>query len=73
LEKNSYSISAAVGSENIMKKNATREIILDRGTYARNPVAVTAADASIDEIDNGHVHNNIVEFGKAIMKASQKF
>lgn len=53
-----------------MKKNATRERLLDQGTYARNPVSAIATDAPIDEIGNGHMHDNIVELGTALMKAS---
>lgn len=53
-----------------MKKNATRERLLDQGTYARNPVPAIATDAPIDEIENGHMHDNIVEFGMALMKTS---
>lgn len=64
---NGYPISAVVGSEEIMKKNATREI-LHQGTYARNPISVAAADATIDEISKGYVHKNIAKFGAALMK-----
>jgi glutamate-1-semialdehyde 2,1-aminomutase len=64
---NGYPISAVVGSEEIMKKNATREI-LHQGTYARNPISVAAADATIDEIRKGYVHKKIAKFGTALMK-----
>lgn len=64
---NGYPISAVVGSEEIMKKNATRKI-LHQGTYARNPISVAAADATIDEIRKGYVHKNIAKFGTALMK-----
>lgn len=63
---NGYPISAVVGSKEIMKKNATRKI-LHQGTYARNPVSVAAADATIDEIKKGYVHRNIERFGTALM------
>jgi glutamate-1-semialdehyde 2,1-aminomutase len=63
---NGYPISAVVGSKEIMKKNATRKI-LHQGTYARNPVSVAAADATIDEIKKGYVHRNIEKFGTALM------
>lgn len=63
---NGYPISAVVGPEEIMKENATRKI-LHQGTYARNPVSVAAADATIDEIRKGYVHQNIEKFGAALM------
>lgn len=52
-----------------MKKNATIERLLDQGTYARNPVSAIPTGAPIDEIENGHMHDNIVEFGTALMKS----
>lgn len=64
---NGYPISAVVGSEEIMKMNATRKI-LHQGTYARNPVSVAAADVTIDEIRKEYVHKNIAKFGTALMK-----
>jgi glutamate-1-semialdehyde 2,1-aminomutase len=56
-----------VGSEEIMKENATRKI-LHQGTYARNPISLAAADATIDEIRKGYVHKNITKFGTALMR-----
>jgi glutamate-1-semialdehyde 2,1-aminomutase len=41
---------------------------LHQGTYARNPISVAAADATIDEIKKGYVHKNIAKFGTALMK-----
>jgi glutamate-1-semialdehyde 2,1-aminomutase len=64
---NGYPISAVVGSEEIMKENATRKI-LHQGTYARNPISLAAADATIDEIRKGYVHKNITKFGTALMR-----
>lgn len=64
---NGYPISAVVGSEEVMKENATRKI-LHQGTYARNPVSLAAADATIDEVRKGDVHRNIERFGAALMK-----
>lgn len=64
---NGYPISAVVGLREIMKDNANRKI-LHQGTYARNPVSLAAADATIDEISKGHVHRNIERFGAALMK-----
>jgi glutamate-1-semialdehyde 2,1-aminomutase len=63
---NGYPISAVVGAEEVMRENATRKI-LHQGTYARNPVSVAAADATIDEIRKGYVHRNIENFGNALM------
>jgi glutamate-1-semialdehyde aminotransferase len=64
---NGYPISAVVGLRKIMKDNANRKI-LHQGTYARNPVSLAAADATIDEISKWHVHRNIERFGAALMK-----
>ncbi|AFU60269.1 glutamate-1-semialdehyde 2,1-aminomutase [Candidatus Nitrososphaera gargensis Ga9.2] len=51
-----------------MKENATKKI-LRNGTYARNPVSIAAADATVDEIimKKGYVHRNIEKFGTALM------
>jgi glutamate-1-semialdehyde 2,1-aminomutase len=64
---NGYPISAVVGAKEIMAKFGSREI-LPQGTYARNPVSLAAADATIEEIMNGSVHSKIDRFGKALMK-----
>jgi glutamate-1-semialdehyde 2,1-aminomutase len=64
---NGYPISAVVGPEDIMKDNATRQI-LHQGTYARNPVSVAAADATVDEIKKRYVHQNIEKFGTALIR-----
>jgi glutamate-1-semialdehyde 2,1-aminomutase len=63
---NGYPISAVVGPEEIMKENATRKI-LHQGTYARNPVSLAAAAATIDEITKSYVHQNIEKFGTGLM------
>jgi glutamate-1-semialdehyde 2,1-aminomutase len=65
---NGYPISAVVGFEEIMQKCATEKIILFHGTYARNPVSLAAADATLEEIKKGHVHLNIEKFGNTLMK-----
>lgn len=65
---NGYPISAVVGLQDIMRKHANNEVILYQSTYARNPVSLAAADATLDEIKKGHVHSNIRKVGNALMK-----
>jgi glutamate-1-semialdehyde 2,1-aminomutase len=65
---NGYPISAVVGLEDIMRKYATNDVILYQSTYARNPVSLAAADATLDEIKKENVHSNIRKVGKTLMK-----
>jgi glutamate-1-semialdehyde 2,1-aminomutase len=64
---NGYPISAVVGVEEIMGKYASREI-LSQGTYARNPVSLTAADATMDAMLESSAHSRIEKFGSALVK-----
>lgn len=64
---NGYPISAVVGLEEIMHDSASREI-LPQGTYARNPVSLAAAEATMDAILTGHVHSQIEKFGSALIR-----
>ena len=68
---NGYPISAVVGLEEIMQEYATEEII-PQSTYARNPVSLAAADATLDEIKRAHVHSNIEKFGNALIKGMRE-
>jgi glutamate-1-semialdehyde 2,1-aminomutase len=65
---NGYPISAVVGLEEIMRKYATNDVILYQSTYARNPVSLAAAEATLDKIKKGDVHPNIKKVGDALMK-----
>jgi len=65
---NGYPISAVVGLEDIMRKYATNDVILYQSTYARNPVSLAAAEATLDKIKKGDVHPNIKKVGIALMK-----
>jgi glutamate-1-semialdehyde 2,1-aminomutase len=67
---NGYPISAVVGSKEIMEKNASREV-LPQGTYARNPVSLAAADATMDAILDGAIHSQIEKFGTALIRGLQ--
>jgi glutamate-1-semialdehyde 2,1-aminomutase len=67
---NGYPISAVVGSKEIMEKNASREV-LPQGTYARNPVSLAAADATMGAILDGAVHSQIEKFGTALIRGLQ--
>lgn len=64
---NGYPISAVVGLQEIMDKYGAREL-LPQGTYARNPVSLAAADATVDLILKGGIHSKIGKFGTALMK-----
>jgi glutamate-1-semialdehyde 2,1-aminomutase len=64
---NGYPISAVVGLEEITQRYATEKII-PQSTYARNPVSLAAADATLDEMKRAHVHSNIEKFGSVLIK-----
>lgn len=64
---NGYPISAVAGLEEIMGEYGARDVI-PQGTYARNPVSLAAADATLEEIKKGRVHPRIEKFGNALMK-----
>lgn len=66
---NGYPISAVAGMKEIMDKHASREI-LPQGTYARNPVSLAAADATMDAM-LGSAHSRIEKFGSALVKGLQ--
>lgn len=63
---NGYPISAVVGTKEIMAKYGTRDI-LPQGTYARNPVSLAAADATMEEIMHRQIHSKIDRVGRALM------
>src|ERR687895_158393 len=64
---NGYPISAVVGLEEIMQRYATVEVI-PQSTYARNPVSLAAAYATLDKVKRAQVHSNIEKFGNALIK-----
>jgi glutamate-1-semialdehyde 2,1-aminomutase len=64
---NGYPVSAVVGLKDIMEKYATSEVI-PGSTYARNPVSLAAADATLEEIEKGRVHSRIEKFGSALIR-----
>jgi glutamate-1-semialdehyde 2,1-aminomutase len=61
---NGYPISAVVGLEDIMRNYANNRVILYQSTYARNPVSLAAADATLDQIKKMYVHSNIGKIGR---------
>ena len=65
---NGYPISAVVGLEDIIRNYANNRVILYQSTYARNPVSLAAADATLDQIKKMYVHSNIGKIGNALMK-----
>ena len=69
---NGYPISAVVGLEDIMRNYVNNRVILYQSTYARNPVSLAAADATLDQIKKGHVHSRIRKIGNALMKGIQE-
>lgn len=68
---NGYPISALVGTAEIMKNSASRDV-LPQGTYARNPVSLAAADATMDAMLDGAVHLNMEKFGSALMRGIEE-
>ena len=68
---NGYPISAVVGLEEIMEKHGTREI-LPNGTYARNPVSLAAAAATLEAISRDGVHRKMEETGSTLIKGLQE-
>ena len=61
-------ISAVVGLEETMRDYANNKVILYQSTYARNPVPLAAADATLDQIKKGHMDSNIEKVGNVLMK-----
>ena len=61
---NGYPISAVVGLEDIIRNYANNRVILYQSTYARNPVSLAAADATLDQIKKRYVHSNIGKIGR---------
>ena len=55
----------------LIQKYATEEVIPQR-TYARNPVSLAAANATLVEIKRAHVHSNNEKFGHALIKAMRE-
>lgn len=68
---NGYAISAVVGKGEIMKNNASRDV-LPQGTYSRNPISLAAADATLGQILEGKVHSHIERFGTLLMRRLQE-
>jgi glutamate-1-semialdehyde 2,1-aminomutase len=56
-----------VGLEERMEENAAKEI-LPNGTYARNPVSIAAADATLGVISKDSTHQKIEQTGGALLK-----
>ena len=61
---NGYPTSAVVGLEDIMRNYVNNRVILYQSTYARNPVSLAAADATLDQIKKRYVHSNIGKIGR---------
>jgi glutamate-1-semialdehyde 2,1-aminomutase len=67
---NGYPISAVTGLEEIMDKSATQDVI-PQGTYARNPISLAAADATLEAMLGGRgskIHSEIKAFGNSLLK-----
>jgi len=63
---NGYPISAIAGKKEYMEKIGPGGVS-HGGTYASNPISLAAADATLDEIKSGRVHNHLNKYGKKMM------
>ena len=65
---NGYPISAITGQEEIMKLYGPGpHSVTQGGTYASNPVSLTAARATLNVLKNREVYNKINGYGKKLM------
>lgn len=64
---NGYPISMIAGKREIMQNIGPKKVV-HGGTYASNPVSLAAADATLDKIATGQVHDRIRSFGERLMK-----
>jgi glutamate-1-semialdehyde 2,1-aminomutase len=66
---NGYPISAITGQEEIMKLfGPGPHSVTQGGTYASNPVSLTAAKATLQVLKNREVYTKINRYGKKLMK-----
>ncbi len=64
---NGYPISLIAGSEEIMQIVGPQKVV-HGGTYAGNPVSLTAADATLTELKKEHVFSHLERYGEELMK-----
>ncbi len=66
---NGYPISAIVGEEDIMQHfGPGPHKVTHGGTYASNPVSLTAADATLNILKNREVYGRLYRYGEKLMK-----
>jgi glutamate-1-semialdehyde 2,1-aminomutase len=64
---NGYPVSLICGKEEIMNVVGPKKVA-HGGTYAGNPISMAAAEATLDEIETGKVHQKIEKFGSRMIK-----
>ncbi|MFI5412854.1 MAG: aspartate aminotransferase family protein, partial [Candidatus Micrarchaeales archaeon] len=70
---NGYPMSAIVGQEEIMKLfGPGKHKVTEGGTYASNPLSLTAADATLNVLKNKEVYNKIYTYGERLMHGIQR-
>ncbi len=70
---NGYPVSAIVGQEEIMRLfGPGKHKVTQGGTYASNPLSLTAAKATLEVLKNREVYEQINVFGKRLMRGIEK-
>jgi glutamate-1-semialdehyde 2,1-aminomutase len=64
---NGYPVAAFTGRREIME-NIGPEKVVHGGTYASNPISLTAVDATLNELRKGVVHRHLNGYGQRLMK-----
>lgn len=64
---NGYPVAAIVGKREIME-NVGPQKVVHGGTFASNPIALTAADATLDELNKPRIWAHFRGYGKQLVK-----
>lgn len=64
---NGYPVSMIAGLQEIMDLVGPKKVA-HGGTYAGNPISMAAAEATLDELEAGNVHESINKFGSKLIK-----
>ncbi len=65
---NGYPLSVIAGRAEIMEHIGPKKVV-HGGTYASNPISLTAADVTLNELSKRNVIQHLHSFGKSLMKA----
>ncbi len=64
---NGYPVAAFAGKREIME-NIGPEKVVHGGTYASNPISLTAVHFTLDELRKGEVYHHLEQYGRRLMK-----